>query len=87
MRILGKERTFAATSEASYANLVAADRFMSMMRGLAGGMRHFFPKGVYRYRSHEEADAAWIDAVARDMAELEKERWRESGKTGTRRDA
>ena len=86
MRVVGKEKLFAATNEASYENLVAADRFMSMMRGLMGGMRHFFPKGVYRYRCHEEADAAWLDAVARDMAELENER-RGTGKILARRDA
>lgn len=86
MRVLGKEKLFAATSEASYANLVAADRFMSMLHGLTGGMRHYFPKGVYRYRSHEEADAALLDAVARDMAQLENER-RGTGKILARRDA
>lgn len=86
MRIVGKERLFAATREASYENLVAADRFMSMMRGLVGGMRHFFPKGVYRYRDHDEADAALLDAVVRDMVELEKER-HGSGKLLARRDA
>lgn len=79
MRVVGKEKAFSVSPEASYANLRAADSFMSMLRGLAGGMRHFFPKGVYRYRSHEEADAAWVDAVARDMAELERERRRGIG--------
>lgn len=86
MKIVGKEKLFAAASEASYANLLAVDRFMSMTRGLMGGMRHFFPKGIYRYRSYEEADAAWLNAVARDMVELENER-RGTGKILARRDA
>lgn len=80
MRIVGKETPPPSTNEPTVANLVAADGFMSMLRGLCGGPRHYFPKGVYRYTSHEEADAAVLDAVARDMAELACEREREARK-------
>jgi hypothetical protein len=80
MRVVGKEKSLAVTGEPSFANLVAADHFMTMLRGLAGGMRYFYPRGVYRYPSHEEADAAWVDAVAHDMALLEEERQDGTGK-------
>ena len=80
MRIVGKEVRPPASNEPSAANLEAADRFMAMLRGLCGGPRHYFPKGVFRYRSHEEADAALLDAVARDMAQLALERERGAGK-------
>lgn len=80
MRIVGKQVLPPATNEPTVANLVAADRFMAGLRRLCGGQRHFFPKGVHRYRTHEEADAALLDAVARDMAELMIERERGAGK-------
>ncbi len=80
MRIVGREIPPAISNEPSVANLVVADRFMAMLRGLAGGPRHYFPKGVYRYASHEEADEALIDAVARDMAQLAHERTHGAGK-------
>jgi len=78
MRIVGKDLLPPATNEPTAANLVAADRFMAGLRLLCGGQRHFFPKGVHRYYTHEEADAALLDAVARDMVELMVEREREA---------
>lgn len=87
MRVVGREKPLAVTGEPTFANLVAADRFMTMLRGLAGGMRHFFPRGVYRYSRHEDADADWLKAIARDMALLEEERQGGNGKTRPRRDA
>jgi hypothetical protein len=68
------------------ANLWAAERLMASLRRLVGGGRHFFPKGVHRYRSHEEADAAWLTAVAADMAELDRERRDGSREVCPRRD-
>ncbi len=63
----------------SVENLRALDRHMESLQRLSGGVRHFFPKGVYRYRGHDEADAAWLAAVARDMAELARARDRGAG--------
>ena len=53
---------------------------MAMLRGLSGGHRPYFPKGIHRYRSHEDADAAVLAAVARDMAKLMIEREHAAGK-------
>lgn len=74
MRIVGKTPLDPGIGRLDVENLLALDRLMHSLRHLGGGPRHFFPKGVYRYRTHEEADAAWRLAVARDMAELMAER-------------
>lgn len=80
MRIVGKERPLVVTNEPTVANLLAAESFMAMLRGMCGGPRHYFPKGIHRYASHEAADEALLNAVARDMAELACERKRGAGK-------
>lgn len=83
MRVVGKERVLPATNQPSLANLVAADRFMASLRGMCGRERRHFPQGVYCYHSHDAADAALLEAVARDMARLMIERERGSGKVRT----
>lgn len=35
---------------------------------LPTGQSTFFPKGVYRYKSHEEANNHWDECVAKGMA-------------------
>ncbi|MBL8485889.1 MAG: hypothetical protein JNK22_02125 [Rhodocyclaceae bacterium] len=80
MRVVGKEPLPPASNQPTAANLEAADLFMAQLRGLCGGPRRYFPKGVYRYRSHEEADLAVLAFVARDMANLMIEREHGAGK-------
>ena len=80
MRVIGKEPLIPGNNQPTLANLEAADRFMAMLRGLSGGHRPYFPKGIHRYRSHEDADAAVLAAVARDMAKLMIERENAAGK-------
>lgn len=80
MRVVGNEPLPLATNEPTVANLEAADRFMATLRELSGGNRPYFPKGVHRYCSREEADAAVLAAVAREMANLMIEREHAAGK-------
>lgn len=86
MRVVGRWPEQQRMSELSVANLWAAERLMASLRGLVGGGRHFFPKGVHRYRSHDDADAAWLSAVAADMAELDRERRNGPGEVCPRRE-
>jgi len=47
--------------------------FSANMAQLAGG-RVFFPKGVFRYKSHAEANHHQTEYLAQGMANLAKER-------------
>lgn len=75
MRVVGQVKEIVARLSSD--NLVALDRQRESLQCLSGGVRRFFPVGVYRYRSHEEADAAWVAAIAGDMAELARSRDRD----------
>ena len=72
MRVVGQVKEIVA--RLSVDNLAALDRQQESLQRLSGGARRFFPVGVYRYRNHEEADAAWVAAIAGDMAELARSR-------------
>ena len=56
MRRVGKRVEPAVEVKTSGASLASNIAFSADMTRLAGG-RVFFPKGVYRYKSHEEANA------------------------------
>lgn len=56
MRRVGKRVEPAVEAKTSGASLASNIAFSADMTRLAGG-RVFFPKGVYRYKSHEEANA------------------------------
>lgn len=59
-----------ATSGAGLASVVA---FSADLTRLSGG-RVMFPRGVFRYKSHEEANAHEAACLAAGMAKLAKER-------------
>lgn len=71
MRVVGKRPQYDITFNASAEKLAAGARWNDAM-GAAFGQPGVgvFPKGVYRYRSHEEADAARLDAIAARMARI-----------------
>lgn len=74
MKTIGNKSLNPGIAKLSVENLRALERHMNSLHRLTDGVRHFFPKGIHRYKSHEEAEAAWLLAVARDMAELVDER-------------
>jgi hypothetical protein len=73
MRRVGKRVEPAMEVKTSGASLASNIAFSADMKRLAGG-RVFFPKGVYRYKSHEEANAHQSECLAEGMAKLAKER-------------
>jgi len=76
MRIVGKRDQYRVSLEPSADRLMAGARWNTDMQRLAIGLRLPIRRGVYRYRSHEEADAAWQEVIAAGMAKLEEQRGR-----------
>jgi hypothetical protein len=68
MRIIGKRLQQAITAEASGTQLAEGARFSESISKLAGCV--YMPKGIYRYKSHEEANAHQLECLARGMAVL-----------------
>jgi hypothetical protein len=61
MRIVGHRKQYDISREPSAAKLMEAARWNDSLARL--GAPGVFPKGVYCYRSHEEADEAWLSAA------------------------
>lgn len=75
MRQVGKRIEPTITEEVSGLALASNIAFSADLTQLAGG-RVFFPKGVFRYKSHDEANAHQADCLAEGMAKLAMERHR-----------
>lgn len=73
MRQVGKRIEPVMTAEVSGSALAANIAFSADLSQFAGG-RVFFPKGVFRYKSHDEANAHQSDCLAEGMAQLAMER-------------
>jgi|GEM_PF-1772477 len=74
MRIIGNRKTDTITASASGNALAAGARFSATIAALAPIA--FVVKGVTRFATHEAANAADTDAIARAMAVLQRERKR-----------
>jgi hypothetical protein len=72
MRQVGSRRETAIAEQASGLLLAAGARFNETVSHLSP--RTFIPKGVYRFRSHEEANRHEQDCLARGMGLLAAER-------------
>ena len=71
MRIVGKRVQNEISFDASAEKLMAGARWNDAMQQAFGATQPgIFPKGVFRYRSHEEADEALLDALAKRMATI-----------------
>ena len=70
MKHAGSRREAPLTARASGAQLALGARLSETLSHLAPSM--FFPKGVYRYRTHEEANQHAQDCLVRGMARLAK---------------
>ncbi len=68
MRTIGKRQQQAITAEASGTQLAEGARFSESISKLASCA--YMPKGVYRYKSHEQANAHQLECLARSMALL-----------------
>lgn len=74
MRTVGcrKERPIAFSASAQL--LVEGARFNDEVHRLPTGNRTFMPKGVYRFRTFEEANRQDVDCVVAGMVETALER-------------
>jgi len=73
MKQVGKRLERSMTAVPSGAALASTIAFSSDIAELAGG-RVFFPKGIFRYRSHAEANEHQAACLAVGMAQLSKDR-------------
>lgn len=73
MKQVGKRLEQPMTEVPSGSALASNMAFSSDIVELAGG-RVFFPKGVFRYRTQDEANAHQAACVAVGMAQLSKDR-------------
>ncbi len=74
MRTIGHRREPEISFSASAILLAEGAHFNDDIHRLPTGNRTFIPKGVYRFRSHEEANRFDLDCLAKGMAEIALER-------------
>jgi hypothetical protein len=74
MRIIGhrKERPIAFSASAEL--LAEGARFNDGIHRLPTGNRTFITKGIYRFKSHEEANRADLDCLVKGMVKIAQER-------------
>jgi hypothetical protein len=71
MRVVGRQKQYDITFNASAESLMRGARWNdAMQKAFGAGQPGVFPKGVYCYRSHDEADSAWMSALVDRMATL-----------------
>lgn len=74
MRIVGLRKERPTGLFASGALLAEGARFNDEMHRLPTGDTTFIPKGVYRFKTHEEAYLHQLDCLAKGMAKVALER-------------
>jgi hypothetical protein len=72
MKTVGTRKEHPIVFSASATLLAEGARFNDEMHRLPTGNTTSFPKGVYRYKTHEEADQHWIECLVRGMAKAER---------------
>jgi hypothetical protein len=74
MRIVGHRKERPVTFSASADLLAEGARFNDEIHRLPTGDRTFIPKGIYRFKSHEDANRFDLDCLIRGMANIAQER-------------
>jgi hypothetical protein len=74
MRTVGHRKERPVTFSASADLLAEGARFNDEIHRLPTGDRTFIPKGVYRFKSHEDANRFDLDCLIRGMAIIAQER-------------
>ncbi len=74
MRIVGKRTERPISFSASAALLIEGARFNDEIHRLPTGQTGFIPKGVFPFRSHEEANRQQDECLAAAMARSAKSR-------------
>ena len=74
MRIVGHRKEHPITFSASAALLAEGARFNDGIHRLPTGNTTFIPKGVFRFKSHEDANRHQQDCLVEGMARIALER-------------
>lgn len=74
MRSVGNPRTHPITFSASATLLAEGARFNEEIHRLPTGCTTFIPKGVIRFRTHEEANRDQMECIAAGMARIARGR-------------
>lgn len=74
MRTVGNRKEIEITFPATAVLLAEGARFNDEIHRLPTGNRTFIPKGLFRFKSHEEANRHDLECLAEGMAEIALER-------------
>lgn len=74
MRTVGHRQPSPISFAASAARLAEGARFNDEIHRLPSGSNSFVPKGVYRFKTHAEANQHQLDNLAKGMASLARDR-------------
>ena len=74
MRVIGHRKERPITFLASGESLAEGARFNDDIHKLPSGGTTCIPKGVFRFKNHEEANRHWLDCVANAVAQSTMER-------------
>ncbi len=74
MRTIGHRQERPIAPFASGTLLAEGARFNEEIHRLPTGNTTFIPKGLYRFKTHAEANQHQLDCLARGMADLARER-------------
>lgn len=69
MRTVGQRKIREISLHASSTLLREGAMFNDEIHQLPTGKTTFFPKGVYRYSSHEQANTHWMECVINGIAQ------------------
>jgi hypothetical protein len=76
MRTVGQRKVRALSFSADAVLLAEGARFNDELHHLPTGNRTFIRKGVYRFKTHEDANRHDLDCIAAGMAQIALERRR-----------
>lgn len=74
MRVVGRRKERAITYSAESALLLEGARFNDEIHRLPGGNLTCIPKGVYRFRTHEDANRQQHEWIVESIVCLARER-------------
>lgn len=74
MRTIGRRKEHPITFSASADLLAEGARFNDDIHRLPTGGRTFIPKGVFRFKSHEDANRQQLDCLVNGMVQTALER-------------
>ena len=74
MRTIGHRKERPITFSASAALLAEGARFNDEIHRLPTGNTTFIPKGIFRFKNHEDANRQQLDSLVEGMAQIALER-------------